>query len=390
MRLVDICEFFSDEGGGVKTYVHHKLEECAKSGVKCTIIAPAAEDRREQRLGGDVIWVKSPTLPFDHRYFLFNDSNPVHSLLDELKPTVVEGSSTWKGAWIARSWRGNALKTLFLHQDPVAVYPHSLLGPKISEDALDALFFWFWQYMRRLAKGFGGIVVGGQHFADRLVRFGLPEPAVIPLGVEKHSFSPLLRSEKRRVEMLTACGVTNRDAPLFVVVSRHHPEKRIKMLIDAFSTIRRDREAALYVVGDGPSWRSVHARASNAEGVSIAGPVSDRSEVAEIMSSADYLLHGGAAETFGIVIAEALCSGLPIIIPDRGGAVDFSGASHAEVYRAGDAKACAAAINRMLARDRKTMAKAAFDASAYVKAPKEHFVALLEHYERLARNAPVA
>ncbi|MEM9168745.1 MAG: glycosyltransferase family 1 protein, partial [Pseudomonadota bacterium] len=60
MKLVDVCEFFSDFGGGVRTYVHQKLEACAKEGWKTTIIAPGPADRREKRLGGEVIWVRSP------------------------------------------------------------------------------------------------------------------------------------------------------------------------------------------------------------------------------------------------------------------------------------------------------------------------------------------
>lgn len=91
MRLVDICEFFSDFGGGVRTYVHQKLEACANEGWEATIIAPGPADRREKRLGGEIIWVRSPTLAFDHRYHLFARSKPVHDLLDELNPTVIEG-----------------------------------------------------------------------------------------------------------------------------------------------------------------------------------------------------------------------------------------------------------------------------------------------------------
>ena len=132
MRVVDISEFFSDFGGGVKTYAHQKLEASVKAGIETIIIAPGPADRRERRLGGEIIWVRSPVLPFDHRYHLFADMRPVHALLDELAPHVVEGSSTWRGGWMAATWRGSAARALFLHQDPVAVYPQSLFSPAIG------------------------------------------------------------------------------------------------------------------------------------------------------------------------------------------------------------------------------------------------------------------
>ncbi|MDZ7807984.1 MAG: hypothetical protein U5K71_12835 [Gracilimonas sp.] len=31
---------------------------------------------------------------------------------------------------------------------------------------------------------------------------------------------------------------------------------------------------------------------------------------------ADYFVHGSAAETYGIVVAEAVCSGLPVVVPE--------------------------------------------------------------------------
>ena len=386
MKLVDISEFFSDFGGGVRTYVHQKLEACAAAGCEATIIAPGPADRRESRLGGEILWVRSPTLAFDHRYHLFSRAKPIHDLLDEIRPDVVEGSSTWKGAWIAGGWQGQAAKAMFLHQDPVAVYPHSLFAPAIAEDRLDQLCFWFWAYMRRLAAQYDSIVVAGQHFADRLDRHRVGTPSVIPLGVEKSTFSHQLRSDRRRLEILNACGIQDEKATLFVAVSRHHPEKRLGMLMDAFSAVEANHPAAFYIVGDGPAWRSVHRKAEGRRGVKIAGHIGDRREIAEILASADFLLHGGAAETFGLVVGEGLCAGLPFVGPDLGGAADFAHPTYSEVYRAGDADACAAAIRRILTRDRRELTIAARAASRRINTPQMHFDRLLAHYQELARE----
>lgn len=383
MRLADISEFFSDFGGGVRTYAHQKLEASAKAGIRTTIIAPGPADRRETRLGGEIIWVRSPVLPLDHRYHLFADLRPIHAILDELSPQIVEGSSTWRGGWAAATWRGDAAKALFLHQDPVAAYPQSLFSPAVSAERVDRFCFWFWSYMRRLTRCFDETVVPSESFAGRLTRFGVRSPFVAPLGIDKSAFSYELREEATRREMLAACGVVEPDAPLFICVGRHHIEKRLPMVIRAHQQFRATRAAGLYVIGDGPMWRNIKRTATGAEGVFIAGAENDRPSLARKLASADILVHGGAAETFGLVVAEALASGLPIIAPDVGGAADLTHPAYGESYKFGRSQALTAAMFRIVARDRAELSVAARAGSHRLGTPDEHFARLFERYASL-------
>ena len=102
------------------------------------------------------------------------------------------------------------------------------------------------------------------------------------------------------------------------------------------------------------------------------------------MASADALIHGSAAETFGLVLAEALCSGTPLVLPDAGASATFAGAGYAETYRAGDAVDASGAILRLLSGDRKTQSRAAVAAAdARVFNVEQHFEKLFEIYERI-------
>lgn len=391
MRIVDVCEFYSEHGGGVRTYIHQKLAASAACGVDCTVLAPGPEDRIEERDGGRIQYLKSPRHIIDARYHVFSKSAPVYQALDALDPDVVEGSSAWRGGWLAAHWPGRAARAFFIHQDPVAVYGHTFLGKLLPLETVDRLAGWMWSYLSQLASKFDVSVVSGAWLAERLAQMGLPRPVSVPFGIELETFSPDLRNEARRREMLAACGVEDPEALLLVAVSRYHPEKRIGVLIEAFERIRAERPAALFLMGHGPIRAWVERRAHGVAGLHLSGPIWDRRLLAQTLASGDAFLHGGAAETYGLAVAEGLASGLPLIVPDLGGASDLAGPSYAEVYRAGHAEACAAAIRRFLARDRLAVrAAAAVEGAIRLRRPDAHFRELFALYAKLPQRQSVS
>ena len=94
MRIVDVNEFYSPTGGGVRTYIDRKIGIMADLGHELTVVAPALEDGVEDRPGGGRIrWVKSPALVLDRNYCIFVKDEPVWAVLDELQADIVECSS---------------------------------------------------------------------------------------------------------------------------------------------------------------------------------------------------------------------------------------------------------------------------------------------------------
>jgi alpha-1,6-mannosyltransferase len=386
VKIVDISEFYSPTGGGVRTYVDKKFKAAARHGHSLTVIAPGTKSQVEAREGGKLVWVEAPQLPFDSNYRMFWRAADVWRILDHEAPDVIEGSSPWRGGWIAARWQGPAARMLFMHADPVAVYPQTLLAGVIAPSTIDRLFGWFWSYLRRLNACFDGCVVAGSWLAARFARYGLRNLQVIPFGVDSASFGPGHRDNAVRLTMLEKCGL-GPDAALLINVGRHHPEKCVGMVIDAVSKAQQSKPVGLYVVGDGVSHAQVQAKAARASHIHVAGQVNDRAGLARMIASADALLHGSSAETYGFVVAEALCCGTPVIVPNAGGAGDLAAAEYAETYAPGDPNDAAAATLRLLERDRAGLSCAALDAGQRRIGDIEgHFEKLFAFYGQAAHR----
>lgn len=375
MKIVDVAEFYADQGGGVKTYINQKLRAGAERGHEVVVIAPGPTSEIEERHGGKVVWIKSPPLPPDPRYFVFMSPRAIHAAIDAERPDVLEGSSPWRGGRWAGRWQGDAFKAFVFHQDPVAVYPETLLG-FLGRDRVNQLFRPFWGYLRGVSRRYDSTVVAGHWLAEKLQGQRIQDPVAVPFGIDKHAFSPERRSDERRRELLAMCCAPD-DAALLVTVSRFHPEKRLGALARAVELVNARTPVAWLIFGGGPLEGWLHRRVSKIRGAHVFGYTKNRDELADAMACGDAFLHGSAAETFGLVVAEAICSGLPLVVPDVGGAADLSAPAYAETYAPGDAAACAAAIERLL--DRRGPALR----SAVERAADERVGTMADHFDAL-------
>jgi alpha-1,6-mannosyltransferase len=271
-----------------------------------------------------------------------------------------------------------------MHADPVAVYPQTFLGGLLGPERVDRLFGFFWNYLNRLNSKYDAAIVTNPALAERFAGFGLENIEIAPFGVERRNFSPTFFDATARREMLATCGL-DADAKLLIAVGRHHPEKRLRTIIQAVSRAQASRKIGLYIAGDGFLRASVERWALNARNVYVAGQINDADQLATVMASADALIHGSAAETFGLVLAEALCSGTPLVVPDAGASATFAGPGYAQTYRAGDPVDAAGAILRLLAGSRADQSRAALAAAnAQVFTVEQHFETLFKIYERIA------
>ena len=382
MRIVDVCAFYAPQGGGVKTYVERKLRAARDQGHEVIIVAPGDHDALiAQESGGCILSVEAPKFPLDRRYHYFDDEPALHALLDRLQPDVVEASSPWASPGMVARWPGNAFRSLVMHADPLSAYAYRWFGPVASRERIDKGFEFFWRHLRRLDEQFDMVVSASQSLSTRLTAGGLRKVRTIPMGVSPGIFSPALRSEPLRARMLERCEL-GPDATLLVGLGRLASEKRWPMVIEAVIAAGYAHPVGLVLLGDGRDRARVIRAAANNPHVMLGAPVTDRQELATILASADALVHGCEAETFCMVAAEARASGIPLIVPDMGGASDQFARGLGQTYRACSAGALAAAIGRFIDDDPAAQRARATEAAPRVMEMDEHFRRLFGMYQQ--------
>lgn len=161
------------------------------------------------------------------------------------------------------------------------------------------------------------------------------------------------------VEEFRAPSLADRVADELLYVGYRKEIKGIDTLVEAFAIVRAARPAArLRLIGRSPSeeiegrWRQLAADLGVLDAVSFED-VTDRSGVAAAMARASVFVHASRYETFGVVVAEALAAGMPVVATDSGGVgetlrpdPDALGA----LVAVGDAPALGAALIRTLDR----------------------------------------
>ncbi|GFE72926.1 glycosyltransferase [Novosphingobium sp. TCA1] len=358
MKIVDVCAFYSPQGGGVRTYVEQKLRIGPALGHEIVILAPGSEDSVTQRgPNARIVTIKSPRFPLDRKYGYFAEADRLYAALDAEAPDFVEATSPWRSAGLVADWPGAAPRSLIMHADPLSAYAYRWLGNIFSQQTIDRQFSVFWEHLRRHSRKFDHVVSANSDLSRRLDEGGVAHTVTIPMGVEDGCFSPRHRDPALRARLLADCGLPE-SAALLLGVGRLAPEKRWPLVIDAVNIAGRKTPIGLVMLGEGREQRAILRHIAGNPHVRLFAPERNRAAFARIMASADALVHGCEAETFCMTAAEARASGTPVVVPDAGGAADHAAHGAGRTYAAADCNAAAAAILEVVRERPRPLAKA--------------------------------
>ncbi len=423
MKILDVTEFYSERGGGVRSHMGLKSHVLCQLGHQHIVVAPGAFSGEEPPKNYDsadvgarlarpkgsarVIRVGGPASPYDPTYHLLLRFDKIAEIVAEERPDVLEVHSPYLAALGAmRAKREHyGIRTFQWHSDFIDTYGgvleakvtaglsplESRFASRLASRAIGGATRPLWSIVRGISRRCDATLVAADWQVAKLTAHGVPRVIRVPFGIEREVFRPDARSYESRRELLALASHDTRsdDAVILVGIGRFAIEKRFDVVLDAFLELRRrqpERDMVLVLIGDGPERARLSARAAGCPDIAMPGFVKDRKKLARMLASADALVHGCPFETFGLSIAEAMSCGLPAVVPDEGGAAEMHDPEAGERYRALDVAACADATARLLDRltkDPASVRAASTSAAARLPNVREQFEGQVAIYERL-------
>jgi phosphatidylinositol alpha-mannosyltransferase len=331
MRIVQVCPFSWDAVGGVQSHVRQLSAELRSRGHDVLVLAP-----------GDVPGWRDDGTCIVGRTFEVHTNGSVARLacspsaletlarmIHAFEPDVVHVHEPFAVAL--------GFKAVWSSPVPVVATFHSYFAGSTSAgrlySALSPLLRPTWRQIdRRVAVS----VAAKWSVTSRL---GPGAIEIIPNGVDVERFA----------RATPASGLPDGRRLLFV--GRLEPRKGLPIAIDAFAQLAdRHPELHLLVVGDGPE-RNAPDRLPPAlrARVHLLGSVSD-DVLPSIYRAADiFVAPARGAESFGIVLAEAMAAGVPVVASRIAGYRDVARAGReAILVRPSDATALADGIGHLL------------------------------------------
>lgn len=232
-----------------------------------------------------------------------------------------------------------------------------LTYPQVPDiPVLRALLFVLWGFLRGLRLRYDIIhahYAMPQGFLGVLLKIARRKPLVLTVhgsdaALGKGPLSPLLRWVLRRSDRIMTVsrflqrevialgaregtvrviygGVTPRTVPMrrsedgarIIFVGGLVRQKGVDILLGAFQAVKAaEKGAELWIVGDGRERPRLEASASGLEGVRFLGHLED---LTAVFDGASVLVLPSRAEGFGLVILEAMASGVPVVATRVGG-----------------------------------------------------------------------
>ncbi|MEN3940959.1 glycosyltransferase [Prosthecobacter sp. SYSU 5D2] len=230
--------------------------------------------------------------------------------LNELRPevVVVPGWSAFESLW--------ALKWCLANNVPAVVMSESC--------AHDERRSWLTEWVKGRVLGlFSAGLAGGRLHRDYLMRLGMAEEQIF-LGydaVDNEYFRTSAKKAKAGGKM--PLSMADLTAPYFLASARFITKKNLPLLLRAYARYREaaGRPWSLVLLGDGPMRAELEALVVELklEDCVLLPGFKQYEELPAYYAHARVFIHASTTEQWGLVVNEAMASGLPVLVSNRCG-----------------------------------------------------------------------
>ncbi len=301
LKIVIVTETFLPSIDGVVTRLTAAIKYLRQQNHEVVVIAP---DLGVYEYEGAIIeGVKATTMPF-YRYRPFAlPQRKVKKLLQKHDPDLVHvvnpalvGAT---GVYYAKKLGYPLIASYHTHVPKYLDY-YKLYKPMKPI---------FWSYARKLHNMAEINLCTSKAIQEELIEKGFHNVQLWKRGVDIEKFHPSFKDESMHRRLSNG----QVDKKLLVFVGRLAAEKEIHKLKPLLDT--RD-DVCLAIIGDGPA-REMLERTFEGTNTVFTGFMQGK-ELSAAFASADALIFPSVTETLGLVILEAMATGLPIIAAKSG------------------------------------------------------------------------
>lgn len=292
MKVLQVSDSYYPDPGGVSEVIYHLSHALRNLGHEVVILTSrhpdAKADELVKRVGwrirlqankSEVIWTFSPSLPFEVRDFMKENSFDIVHLHGPLGPNLP------------------FLALFFSNAINVATFHTSFIGFNYYKLAK----FVFTGISKKID---GSICVSKKAFYEIFRYFPKGYYKIIPNGVDTKRFNP--KGEKIKEFS---------DYPTILFLGRLDPRKGLPILIKALPEIKKEiSDVKLIIVGRGNLPKDIPKSIKNS--IIFKGEISQEMVPVYYRSVNLYCSPAIGGETFGIVLLEAMASGTPVIASD--------------------------------------------------------------------------
>ncbi len=315
MKIVMFTNTYTPHVGGVAKSVTALTEDLRELGHSVMVVAPTFPDTEVDFNATDNIIRVPAWQNFNGSDFSVRLPIPfaLTAALDEFAPDLVHSHHPFLlGDTAIRMARRYMVPLVFTHHTRYERYTHYV---PVDSERMRAFAS---QLATEYANLCSGVIAPSESMRTLLQERGVSSAiTVVPTGVDTTSFARNDPQYWRRKLGLAP------DTPLIGHVGRLAEEKNLDYLGRAIaSVLKRSPECHAAIAGDGPSRKTLqqYFAANNLDDrVSFCGMLQGQ-ELVDFYAGLDRFLFASTSETQGMVLAEAMAAGTPVVALDAPGA----------------------------------------------------------------------
>jgi len=315
MKICMMTNTYLPHVGGVARSVHTFSEAFRRQGHKVLVVAPRYEDKPQLPAPVERRVVRLPAIQqfngsdFSVRLPMTWQMNPI---LNRFKPNIVHSHHPYL--------LGDSALRYAADQNAPVVFTHHTLHEEYTHYVpfdSPALKQFVVELCTQYANLCDAVIAPSESIAKLIEQRGVTTPIeIIPTGIDVTAFGA-----GRRARFRKACKIPD-NVFLIGHLGRLAPEKNLEYLGRAVAQfLKRSKHARFLVVGNGPSAGMLSESFEKehlADRLILPGAKTGR-DLADAYAAMDVFVFSSFSETQGMVLAEAMAAGLPVVALDASG-----------------------------------------------------------------------